>query len=418
MQRDQLKGIIMELKINYITGYAGTGKSTELLKLSKTLDPKNSIIIAPTHKALTRLINSLGLDNNIEFKTIHSLLGWIPTINENAKHINGIDTTISLDLPLSAYKNIVIDEGGMMSEDMLMEIVGKIDCLGYDADGNLEDPEIANSMMIMHIYLDPYQLLPVRGQQIQVDPDTTRNLTTQYRSESKDIVDLYTRYVTYLATNGMVDNTSDPIVYSDNILPFSIKDFKVGDRLLAYTNKAVGTWNKHIAKQLGINSYVGQEVQLGNMIDTLVVDDWYEFSGIDEIIEHFNNGTLILQNSRISKEYLEYSLKALLSHKDIKFIKSGLCIYPVIPGIYKARNILHKAKEEALKNRKMFKHIYTLGRAFIMDYTFATTVHKSQGSEFSTVYVDKKDISKAIDKSTYARLMYVAISRCINKLYI
>ena len=30
MQRDQLKGIIMELKINYITGYAGTGKITEI----------------------------------------------------------------------------------------------------------------------------------------------------------------------------------------------------------------------------------------------------------------------------------------------------------------------------------------------------------------------------------------------------
>jgi len=63
------------MTIKYTTGYAGTGKSTELLKLLTTL-PDSSIVLAPTHKALDRLRNST--DTSIELKTIHALLGWIP----------------------------------------------------------------------------------------------------------------------------------------------------------------------------------------------------------------------------------------------------------------------------------------------------------------------------------------------------
>ncbi len=56
-----------------------------------------------------------------------------------------------------------------------------------------------------------------------------------------------------------------------------------------------------------------------------------------------------------------------------------------------------------------------------MDYNFASTVHKSQGQEFSTVFVDKEDIQKSIYRGyymNYARMMYVAISRTRKTLYI
>ena len=411
----------MEVNITYTTGYAGTGKSTHLLNTLKGLNTDTAVVIAPTHKALDRLRGHI--DDTQEIKTIHSLLGWIPTINEEAKHISHIESTYKLNKPLEAYTDIVIDEAGMMSEDMLFDIVGKLDILGYDENGNIIDANLANSTVNIHLYLDQYQLLPVKGIQIQVDDSTTTRLTTQYRSTSLDVVALYTKFVDYLA--GDATSLHMPIqpseLYSTNIRKFNTNEFKPGDRLLAYTNKAVGAWNKHLASKLGITSFIGQEVQLGNMLDTVIVDAWHTYSGVDEILADFKSEKLRLQNSNISTRFLEASLHALISHKNIQFIVAQGYVYPVIVGTAETKNILNNAYAAAIKNKKMFKHVYTLGRAFSMDYTFATTVHKSQGSEFENVFIDAHDIAKAIRNEyydTYARLMYVGISRCINTLYI
>lgn len=404
----------MPLDINYTTGYAGTGKSTQLIAKVNSLPIESTVVIAPTHKALARLRGSLPLD--LEIKTIQSLLGWIPRINEQAEHITHIDVTHKLDKPLDEYSDIVIDEAGMMSEDMLYDIVSKIEAILYEYESTTPEAE---PTITLHCYLDPYQLLPVKGRQIQTDPLTTTNLTTQYRAESTDVVALYTKFVHYIEGLNGKDLTTP---YSDNVRPLDISNFNAkNSRLLAYTNEAVGNWNKLIAKQLGITSYEGQEVQLGNMLDTVNMTSFIEPS-LSEVLDLYATSRLVLQNSQINKNFLEESLKALIDNEHIKFIEDiNGRIYPVVIGIGHANKVIKSAKEEAIKNKSRFKEVYALGRAFTMDYTFATTVHKSQGSEFSIVYIDKEDIKKSIRNNyydTYARLMYVAISRCKKLLYI
>lgn len=394
----------MALIINYTTGYAGTGKSHSLLKLVESLPIETTIVIAPTHKALFRLREHL--QENTEAKTIHSLLGWIPTINENAQKVEHIDATHKLDKALGEYSHIVIDEAGMMSEEMFYEIISKLEVYTEDIDITIE------------CFLDPYQLLPVKGQQIQVDPDTTTHLTKQYRSESPDVVELYTKFVHYIEGINAKDLTTP---YSENVRSFDLKHFERGDRLLAYTNKAVGQWNKKIAKHLNIVSYAGQEVQLGNMLDTVLCMKFIKPT-IRELIDWFDTTKLKLQNSHMKRVYLESNLQALLDNKDIQFIEGmDNRVYPVILGIGNASLVLKAAKKAAMENKKRFKEVYALGRAFTMDYNFATTVHKSQGSEFNHVFIDKLDIQKSILNTyfeTYARLMYVSISRAKRTIYI
>jgi len=404
----------MALEIDYTTGYAGTGKSHKLIELVGSLPLDTTIVIAPTHKALERLRSHLPGGDDLEIKTIHALLGWIPTINENAKKVEHIDSTHKLDKELEEYSHIVIDEAGMMSEDMVFEIISKIELMLWDED---KECEIDKTIKI-HCFLDPYQLLPVKGQQIQTDPDNTTNLTTQYRAESPDVVALYTKFVQYLeGTNG--DDLTTP--YSENVRPLDINKFRRGDRMLAYTNKAVGEWNQRIAKKLGITKYEGQEVQLGSMIDTKLCVKFIEPSTRD-LLDWFHNEKLKLQNAQISAQFLESSLKALIDNKNIKFIEAmDNKVYPVILGVGKANIALKAAKQKAVENKKHFKEVYALGRAYVMDYSFATTVHKSQGSEFNIVFIDKKDIQKSIISNyyeTYARLMYVALSRCKKIIYI
>ena len=110
----------------------------------------------------------------------------------------------------------------------------------------------------------------------------------------------------------------------------------------------------------------------------------------------------------------------MLRHKDIIkwVVDSNDNIYPVIEGTYKAYIHRHNSRVRALKDRKAFADVYAIDRAFTMDYAFATTVHKAQGSEFNNVFIDFNDIKKAMGDDTYARLMYVAISRAKRRLYV
>jgi len=399
----------MAIEITYTTGYAGTGKSTELVKLVKSLPVESTIVIAPTHKALERL--SSELPDNVEIKTVHALLGWIPTINEQAKHINHIDSTTKLDRELGDYEYIIGDEFGMVSEDMFMEITSKIENnIGFELD---------SKTIHLYIFLDPYQLLPVKGRQIDINPDTTTNLTTQYRAESLDVVELFTKFVRFLEginTTDLKIKPSENVIFTDNLKEFNPKT----DRLLAYTNACVGNFNSEIAKALNITSYENQWVQLGSKTDLIKVDRIINPS-INDLLNSYENGTLYLQNSQINKKYLEFSLKTMLDCKDIDFINVGDFIVPVIIGINNANLALKKAKEAAIKDKSNFKWVYALGRAFIMDYSFASTVHKAQGSEFERVWICKEDIQKSIMNGyymNYARLMYVAISRAKKKLFI
>ena len=408
------------MHIEYITGYAGTGKSTALLKQLTTIagkDKDDTIVLCPTHKAAHRLLPKIPF--GIEIKTIHSLLGWIPAINENAEKIEHIDIVAKTDRKIEEYNTFIIDEGGMMSEEMFMELVAKIeDARNFDTDG-----------IKIYVYLDPYQLLPVKGRQIQLDEEFTTKLTTQYRAESPDVVALFTKFVEFLEGT----NTKDlKIDFSENVKKVSTTEavqlFDITkDRLLAYTNEVVGWYNKEISIYNGIQSFVGQHVQLGSNPDLVYVEDMIDKSDVvlSDVITWYLDNNMLLQNSNISAKYMELEFSTLLKLDGVEFAKVAINgttkIVPVVLGIYNAYSLTKQIKAAAIKDKKNYKFIYALNKAYTMDYKFASTVHKAQGSEFDAVFVDVNDIKKSILPNyydTYARLMYVALSRAKKRVYI
>ena len=408
------------MHIEYITGYAGTGKSTALLKQLTTIagkDKDDTIVLCPTHKAAHRLLPKIPF--GIEIKTIHSLLGWIPAINENAEKIEHIDIVAKTDRKIEEYNTFIIDEGGMMSEEMFMELVAKIeDARNFDTDG-----------IKIYVYLDPYQLLPVKGRQIQLDEEFTTKLTTQHRAESPDVVALFTKFVEFLEGT----NTKDlKIDFSENVKKVSTTEavqlFDITkDRLLAYTNEVVGWYNKEISIYNGIQSFVWQHVQLGSNPDLVYVEDMIDKSDVvlSDVITWYLDNNMLLQNSNISAKYMELEFSTLLKLDGVEFaivaINGTTKIVPVVLGIYNAYSLTKQIKAAAIKDKKNYKFIYALNKAYTMDYKFASTVHKAQGSEFDAVFVDVNDIKKSILPNyydTYARLMYVALSRAKKRVYI
>ena len=405
------------MQINYITGYAGTGKSTRLLKHLQSIPLKDydtTIVLCPTHKAAERL--AIKVPVGIDLRTIHSFLGWMPSINEAATKVDHIDVVAKVGSKIKDLKHLIIDEGGMMSEEMFMEIVALIEEL---CDFETDDIKI-------DVYLDPYQLQPVKGRQIQIDEDSRVNLTTQHRSESPDVVALFTKFVHYLEGINTKDLTIPP---SENVVVVSVKEavklFNVGeDRLLAYTNEKVGFYNKAIAAYNNITTYKDQLVQLGSLPDLVKVVDILEDNAltVEDLIEKFNSRELYMQNSNVSAKYMELEFKSLLELEGIKFITTlSEKIIPVLPGVDTSYKLSKKIKHSAIADKKNYRYVYALNKAFTMDYSFASTVHKAQGSEFNVVFLDKYDIQRSIMNGyygTYARLMYVAISRAKKKVYI
>ena len=408
------------MHIEYITGYAGTGKSTALLKQLTTIagkDKDDTIVLCPTHKAAHRLLPKIPF--GIEIKTIHSLLGWIPAINENAEKIEHIDIVAKTDRKIEEYNTFIIDEGGMMSEEMFMELVAKIeDARNFDTES-----------IKIYVYLDPYQLLPVKGRQIQLDEEFTTKLTTQHRAESPDVVALFTKFVEFLEGT----NTKDlKIDFSTNVKKVSTTEavqlFDITkDRLLAYTNEVVGWYNKEISIYNGIQSFVGQYVQLGSNPDLVYVEDMIDKSDVvlSDVVTWYLDNNMLLQNSKISAKYMELEFSTLLKLDGVEFAKVAINgttkIVPVVLGIYNAYSLTKQIKAAAIKDKKNYKFIYALNKAYTMDYKFASTVHKAQGSEFDAVFVDVNDIKKSILPNyydTYARLMYVALSRAKKRVYI
>ena len=408
------------MHIEYITGYAGTGKSTALLKQLTTIagkDKDDTIVLCPTHKAAHRLLPKIPF--GIEIKTIHSLLGWIPAINENAEKIEHIDIVAKTARKIEEYNTFIIDEGGMMSEEMFMELVAKIeDARNFDTDG-----------IKIYVYLDPYQLLPVKGRQIQLDEEFTTKLTTQHRAESPDVVALFTKFVEFLEGTNSKDLKID---FSENVKKVSTTEavqlFDITkDRLLAYTNEVVGWYNKEISIYNGIQSFVGQHVQLGSNPDLVYVEDMIDKSDVvlSDVITWYLDNNMLLQNSKISAKYMELEFSTLLKLDGVEFAKVAINgttkIVPVVLGIYNAYSLTKQIKAAAIKDKKNYKFIYALNKAYTMDYKFASTVHKAQGSEFDAVFVDVNDIKKSILPNyydTYARLMYVALSRAKKRVYI
>lgn len=304
----------------------------------------------------------------------------------------------------------------MMSEDMLFDLTSKIE----------EATNYESEHITLTLYGDPYQLPPVKGTPIYTDPTTTTHLTEQHRAESPDVVELFTKFVRYMEGTNTNDLT---LTVSDNVQEVtSLDKFKQGDRLLAYTNEAVGNHNQKLAKFFGIRGYVGQEVQLGSRLETVVVKQMVTPT-LSDLMRDFESGRLVLQNSKIDKRYLSQNLEALLNNNMIEFMQDTEDnLYPVILGIGRAYLERQEVKQKAVDSTpgtrergKAWSTFYAMERAFTMDYTFASTVHKSQGSEFDTVWIDKKDIQKSIFRgvyNTYARLMYVSLSRAKQQVRI
>ena len=112
----------------------------------------------------------------------------------------------------------------------------------------------------------------------------------------------------------------------------------------------------------------------------------------------------------------EQRLKKDVEVKQREMIKlNGLGKDENIPNWCKSNRQAQGVRE---RGQAWSKYLAHKNYVFSLIRPHASTVHKAQGSEFSQVFVDVDDIhiAKSFSEDQYNRLMYVALSRAIDKV--
>lgn len=418
-----------EQDIKFTTGFAGSGKSTVLAGQAN----ENTLVLTPTHKA-RNVLEAKGVDNVF---TIHAVLKLCPVLNQNfrkgqklkaLKRIGGVE--------LDDIDTVIIDEFSMINTsilDLLLELL----------------PDHCD----VHLFGDSYQLPPVDGEAIDpldyADECDITELTVQHRAENLNVVNSFMRFMRYIKDGSEKDLTLTnlPTITEEEL---SEQFNPETERIIAYTNQRVIELNSLIETPdlnkgdniliNGLEAVVyakGSEDSLTSIYPAMISKGKLSQDKRTEIEMNLTkyNGwgyvdpydSLIVA---IDGEFynLKYDLEHYFNNKgyeeDVKDMqqlvieKNGLDDSVNLPKWCKSHQDSVGVKRRGQAWQTYISHTSNI---FDLRYPFATTVHKSQGQEFDTVYIDQNNMRKAVRNGyieNYARLMYVAISRSIKNCYI
>jgi len=414
----------------YITGVAGTGKTTSLAELVYYCKENmiEYVVTAYTHKACAVLANKLH--KTAKISTLHSFLAKRPTINSNAKEVAHVDGNAQMKEP-ERVRVLFIDEFSMVGDKDYSSIAD----LQYNEDGEIQT-------QVVYIG-DPNQLPPVKDIAV-VTPtgDYWVKLNKVYRqANGNQLID------NLLAINDYI-NGEEPaaLIEHDNLIRGIdiVKEYKLCTQdkiILAYTNARVEQLNMDIQgrplaipgdllfsptvrkdytlieisdKSNGIVKINGNLLELGSTYKTL--ETLHEVSGIK-----FYNVTDLKGNEECIAAVFGHDtfLRASqdLANEAVKLNKEIATKYKIDPKDWAKDNWNHplaKARGKAWGKYLAFKDC-----VYCLDFTHAMTVHKSQGSTYENVFIDTEDLGKCSQKdyTMYLKLLYVAISRASLKVY-
>lgn len=376
-----------------IEGPAGTGKTT-LIKTFMAEYPLMCAISAGTFKELkvvltattNKAADALSSATGHETTTIHSYLG-IGVVPLGYKKTKLVDR--DKDIPDNTI--IVIDEASFIDEELLKFIRNKL--------------KRTNNKVI---YLgDPFQLTPVGSLDTPVFSSEMPKITLSQivrQADNSPIQALSVKLRGLVAGGPMPSAGVDGV----NILHLPQEEFEkqfINDcknsagnavRALAWTNQRAQYYNTIAAEAISGTS----EIKLG---DTVVL-----------------NKQITMRNKGISLKTDSTFYVADIT--DWETDSNGLTSRLVT----NSSGIQVRLAYEMSHVEELIKTAYAEtrpDRAYVLENTYAdlrlmyaSTVNKSQGSTYETVYIDLNDIGKCREKDQVNRMLYVAASRAKNKV--
>ena len=435
-----------------LSGSAGTGKTWLVDDLIKTvIKPKRVVVSAPTHKAV-RVIENF---TNTKGFTIHSIHGLRPNFNISDFNINNIKFQSAGVDKFNKYDLIIIDEASMIGQSL-----HKLNSIR----------STQHNTKILYIG-DRLQLSPVKEHNISevFNTEYRYNLTDIIRQKTTspllellillrdDVLNDSATFLNHIRTNP--SNISDGMGYKTSTLNTFLDNVKVGFmsdefkhdinsyRIATYTNPSVNFWNSYI------RNYLTDSKDILTVGDKLmgyktVVDEYFQ-----PIIINSNDYKVVDVQTKMSDDKFQI-FDIIIEDYERGFTKNIYIVDHKHPSfnVYRQKiATLHRNAifASAIEKGKLWKDYYHYKDTFMtmvdfdlvydgrvqgsvkreIDYAYAVTIHKLQGSTITNVFLDAMTIcyykgnkkyprintynnKKVID--TRNRLLYTGLSRAKN----
>jgi len=420
-----------------LAGFAGTGK-TSIVK--KTLDEYRGgvVVSAPTHKAkrvVMKTTKRIG-------QTLHSLLGLRPDVNlDDFNPNNPIFNPIAIPR-INDYNLVVIDEASMINQELY----------------NLINEQVEKSGTNVLYMGDPAQIPPVGEKESVVFLQNQKNklfhqLTKiERQSNSNPLMFIYDEIRNNLTKPNIeferrtkLNDFGEGVIFLLNKKEFrkailecySRSEFKTDTdfcKVIAWRNDTVMAANKIIRKRL--LEKTSDVVEVGDLLMgyRTISSKGFRYN----IIENSADYRVVSKSKIEENEYgiLGFNVKIVeilddnkRSYEDIFIVDANnhqnLHMYAQTHDFF---------KDKGMKNKKMWKKYYEFRRKNIlmktidkylngvyrderniiakdMDYAYAITAHKAQGSTYSHVFVIENDINHNPLIKERNQIKYVALTR-------
>lgn len=426
-----------------IEGKAGTGKTTIAKEILKEFEDEQIYVAAVSHKAKGVIKNSFGEDTRgKKFFSIAGLLG-MKGINDNDTQTTKFQVGLKVPLLDNPPALLVIDEASMITEDVLKKII--------DINSSLSRP-------FQMLFLgDIGQIQPIRDEQSEfyrTHKDLLNKKSDIFNSKHKSKLITRVRqgeanpilpYADYFWENSQKENPelnpTQHIVRNNQItdkgsLLFSNSEGEVLNSVIKAVKNAV---EKGLTNHVKIVTYhVNEKTELNQKIhealfgkdsdyskgDMLILNSPYDLPDVNATME---NSSEIQIKSIQDTDVDEFGVHTLyLETNGTAYTRTGNeqkdCVIQVVSrndvGLYnqKLQELASRAKRQtnrALKKQAWGDFWEYKGRYADVDFGYAITAHKSQGSTYDIVVVDEKDImgTTATSNQEKSELIYTALTR-------
>lgn len=426
-----------------IEGKAGTGKTTIAKEILKEFEDEQIYVAAVSHKAKGVIKSSFGDDTRgKKFFSIAGLLG-MKGINDNDTQTTKFQVGLKVPLLDNPPALLVIDEASMITEDVLKKII--------DINSSLSRP-------FQMLFLgDIGQIQPIRDEQSEfyrTHKDLLNKKSDIFNSKHKSKLITRVRqgeanpilpYADYFWENSQKENPelnpTQHIVRNNQItdkgsLLFSNSESEVLNSVIKAVKNAV---EKGLTNHVKIITYhVNEKTELNQKIhealfgkdsdysngDMLILNSPYDLPDVNATME---NSSEIQIKSIQDTDVDEFGVHTLyLETNGTAYTRTGNeqkdCVIQVVSrndiGLYnqKLQELASYAKRQT--NRALKKQAWSdfweyKGRYADVDFGYAITAHKSQGSTYDIVVVDEKDImgTTATSNQEKSELIYTALTR-------
>jgi len=389
-----------------LSGGAGTGKTYFIAQVAKGILrhqesglPLHSVAVtATTNKAVAVIAEAIG-DSISEVETVYSFMNLRVSENYTTGTVKIVPTKT---WQVHSGTLLIIDECSMINKELYKWLDAGLDhtCkILYVGDKNQLSPIKEE---LSPIYTQDYKIseltVPVRN----AEQPALIALCEQMKKTVMTGV-----FTPIVEVPGVIDLINGPQLKGILERAYSAED--ASRRVLAYTNRRVIEYNTHIRGLRGYDDpFVPGEILSNNSStnggghnsNTLYTDQLVRVTDIlsdqedENVIPGFKVRTITMEVEDITTDVI-YEITCFADVNDraevLKYYSSA------------------KRWDKYFRIKSDFPDLRSVA---------ASTIHKAQGSTYTSVVVDLNDIGRCTQNSQTARMQYVALSRAKDRLYI